>query len=775
MMATCIWYYYPTCVVPAVLGMHAALFVPVAVGVAAVVRRGRWRRLWRCLVGSSLIGVGMGLSLAGIAVLTRPARPAAVPDLTGASWERAVRCFANYDLFRVHVDRFFIVRTAEIWFLLALVPTGVFCCFVGGRTRPKDEPARHRLPVPRESSILAFSWSRDALVPALLYAGMAAIATYPGILLWADHLMSLEGSVHQDAYRSIWHLWWMKKALIALRTNPYFTDYIFYPTGISLVAHEFHPYANLLSFPFQCAFSPAQTFNLLVLLSFVSTPMGMYFLARYVINDRRAAFVAGAFYGFSTYRIEYFPGSLGFAFMEWVPVFVLVFMKAHWQRGWWNVAFGALCLVLAFGAHPVQLVFAALCAMAYWLYLAYHLPARATGLSVRVKTAWHRLCPTGGMRGLSGACLAFLLVLSVHYCTQVAVALAALAVTVMTARALRFASDARAPYRVIGLCCLGVAMLSPILVALALELRGLQGGGAIAALSSADVAGLFVPNPHSTLGRCLGWTTQPLLEYHETSHYLGYAALALGAYGFFHARRRGALFWALCFCGFVAVSLGPHFRFADRTVLPSLWLPHEGMARFLPLVRFSSAPGRFMFGAYLALAILIGFGVRGLNGGTLVCRTRRPEIWQSALAAVALVLVLAEHVSTPLTLHRLRVSPIYRQLAAPGDFTLIDCAFGENMFMQTIHGKKIFGGYQMRVPAEPAAFLAQHHIAATLLRGGPMPTDVETQMRFLRKHRVKYIIDHGDQFQHVLRDVMGLPVRYRDSLVTAYAAASEDS
>src|SRR5207248_10703381 len=37
-----------------------------------------------------------------------------------------------------------------------------------------------------------------------------------------------------DGYNNIWNYYWLKTALLDLHRNPYFTDYIYYPTGISL-------------------------------------------------------------------------------------------------------------------------------------------------------------------------------------------------------------------------------------------------------------------------------------------------------------------------------------------------------------------------------------------------------------------------------------------------------------------------------------------------------------------------------------------------------------
>jgi len=455
--------------------------------------------------------------------------------------------------------------------------------------------------------------------------------------------------------------------------------------------------------------------------------------------------------------------------MEWVPLFLLMFVRAHWRKGFGNVVGGAACLLVAFvGCYALQPVLCALFAAGYWCYLAYRVPVKPSGLSEHALDALSKLLPSKTTRVFCGACAAFLLAVCSDYFAQATVILAALSVALQAIRALRRASDARAPYRVIGIWCLAAILVSPLLIPLIRQLSHVAGGGAIAALSSVDLLSLWVPYPFSTLGRAFGWTTESFLTHRNTSAFLGYATVALAVYGFYRWRRGGAEFWALCGCCFVIVSLGPHLRVGDETVLPALWLPHEGIARFFPFLRFSSAPQRLMFGAYLSLAVLVGYAAEGLAGAARVRTSGSPAFWRTAVVAVVVLVVFVEHLGAPLPMATPRTSPFYRRIALPGDYTLIDTAFGANMFFQTIHGKKIFGGYHMRAPEKTRAFLARPSIASALLWDGPPPTDRAKEMRFLRRYKVRYIIDHGDKFVHVLRDFMRLPVVYRDKLVTVY-------
>src|SRR4029079_7097810 len=58
-----------------------------------------------------------------------------------------------------------------------------------------------------------------------------------------------EGAVggDTDGYNNIWNYYWLKTALVDLHQNPYYTDYIYYPTGTSLRYHTLNPLNGLIT------------------------------------------------------------------------------------------------------------------------------------------------------------------------------------------------------------------------------------------------------------------------------------------------------------------------------------------------------------------------------------------------------------------------------------------------------------------------------------------------------------------------------------------------
>lgn len=65
--------------------------------------------------------------------------------------------------------------------------------------------------------------------PLFLYSIIAIICTYP----LAFTFNRLFGPA-SDNQLFIWNFWWFKHAIFELHTNPFYTNYLFWPEGISL-------------------------------------------------------------------------------------------------------------------------------------------------------------------------------------------------------------------------------------------------------------------------------------------------------------------------------------------------------------------------------------------------------------------------------------------------------------------------------------------------------------------------------------------------------------
>ena len=101
-----------------------------------------------------------------------------------------------------------------------------------------------------------------------------------------------------DSATSAWTLWWIKDCVLHLR-NPWFTDAMFAPDGISLAYFALAPLIGVLWLPVTALLGPAQAVNALSLVLPMLAAYAAYRLARALDFSSVAAVAAGALYGFA--------------------------------------------------------------------------------------------------------------------------------------------------------------------------------------------------------------------------------------------------------------------------------------------------------------------------------------------------------------------------------------------------------------------------------------------------------------------------------------------
>ena len=86
---------------------------------------------------------------------------------------------------------------------------------------------------------------RHVLVPSGLYLLAWAVLTWPQVTRFVTYYYCDDG----DGYQNVWNIWWMRLAIAQRSTTPWFTDMLFWPNGVSLVAHTLNPFNGLLAIP----------------------------------------------------------------------------------------------------------------------------------------------------------------------------------------------------------------------------------------------------------------------------------------------------------------------------------------------------------------------------------------------------------------------------------------------------------------------------------------------------------------------------------------------
>jgi hypothetical protein len=136
---------------------------------------------------------------------------------------------------------------------------------------------------------------REWVVVGIGFGVLAVAFTYPLSL----HLATLSRSEGADGQFSIWNVSWVAHALL---TDPghVLDANIFYPRLRTLVYSETNLGAGTLAVPaYWLTRDPYVAHNFVLVLSFVLGALSMYYLVRYLTEDRRAAIVAAIVFAFT--------------------------------------------------------------------------------------------------------------------------------------------------------------------------------------------------------------------------------------------------------------------------------------------------------------------------------------------------------------------------------------------------------------------------------------------------------------------------------------------
>ncbi|MDW8072601.1 MAG: hypothetical protein RMK79_14160, partial [Anaerolineae bacterium] len=176
-----------------------------------------------------------------------------------------------------------------------------------------------------------------------------------------------------DWGQNIWALWWTRKSLLVLGQSPFFTQYLFYPNGVTLLFHPLDVTDGLIALPLYGLVGGVGAYNVIVLLSYLLSGLGTYWLVTSLTHRRWAGWVAGLVFAFSPYHaLRLALGHLNLASMQWIPFYLLclllyirhgrlrfaflasVFMLLNALCSWYYVFACMLCTALMMGWYFVQ-------------------------------------------------------------------------------------------------------------------------------------------------------------------------------------------------------------------------------------------------------------------------------------------------------------------------------------------------------------------------------------------------------------------------------------
>jgi len=398
------------------------------------------------------------------------------------------------------------------------------------------------------------------VVPAAIYFAVFFLVTYPLLLQFSTHFYTDD----KDGLGMIWNVWWINKAVTQLHQSPWHTKYLFYPYGINLFSHTLSPFNGFLSILLLPYLTLTQTYNTLIVFSFVMAGLTTFWLSHYFTPSYWGSVVAGFIFSFSNYHFAHAPGHLNLVSLEWMPLFVL-------------------CLYVLFKSPSVRVALAA------------------------------------------AACLFFIILCDYYYffyCVLTAI-LMFVWFAVQNRNALFFVGKRHLVSAVVfvfaSLASSGVIVFK-LLVLVRSEpyFGGHEPWRYSTDLLSPFVYGSILRFSHLTeaFWRRLPGNTA------ENSVYMGVSVVLLLIYTWTQRRKLKAgnlYFWFLLLLFFFVNSLGPSLQLLGKSV-PYLPMPYQLLERIFPLLEFSGVPGRMMVMVMLCAAVISAMGLNLLFRSSI--RTR---------------------------------------------------------------------------------------------------------------------------------------------------------
>ncbi len=439
-----------------------------------------------------------------------------------------------------------------------------------------------------------------------------------------------------DGFQNVWNIWWVNHALFDLHTNPYFTNMLHVPEGISLIPQTLNPINALMAIVLLHVFglSLVQVVNFAVVFAFVFSGVTMFWFVKKLFGKYWVAIIAGALYTFSSYHFAHAQGHLQLVTFEFVPLFFLAFWTLLEKMKYRYAVLAALSLFLVL--------------LSDYYYLFW---------SVIVAGLWFAWCLfTKRIR------------ISVHLVKVMAV----------------FAT-------------LAVALVGPLVYQLVhlSKIDPFQDAHN-STLFSLNPVSVVIPGGSSFFHSLTDAYTVHLQYLAESSVFFGFGLLALLLFAFIKLIiKKGRStpgwvnFWWVILFVFGILALGPHLQ-VGRHVFNSVPLPYYFLEKLVPTLQISGMPMRWIFVALFA-AIIIGSSVLA----RINIRSKKGMIVVILFIVVSLFDLWPRQLPLTSPTYRPYVSTLkqlpYGAVVDNGALT-----GSEQLYNQTLTGKPIAFGYVTR-------------------------------------------------------------------------------
>ena len=531
----------------------------------------------------------------------------------------------------------------------------------------------------------------------LLYTFLSLALTFPLALHIGSGLDNMG-----DPALNVWVLTWDVHSIFTDPLNV-FNANIFYPFTENTLAFSEHLLGDMIiALPVMAITgNPVFSYNIIFILSFILSAVGMFLLIDYYLKNKYSAFVGGLVFAFCTIRFAHL-GHLQFLTAQWMPFSLLYLDKFLHKSSYKN-------MILLYVFYVLQV----LSSWYYAFYISITLAAYAAFFLAKNGEIGQKLMN----RSFQLKSLMFL-ILSMATVAPFAV-----------------------PY-----------------VEVALDYGFIRGLDEVS-YYSADVRDYFLTVPSNILYGMISWPVQPARGEGEHALFPGLTVVALSMYGIIHFKKvmsgkpdwisggyigddKQSFFLILAILASI-LSLGTPLHFFGHVI--NIDLPYKYLYDYLPVFKSLRVPSRFGIVVMLSLSVLAGYGLNRI----IAPRTKNEK---TLISLLFVLFILAENLYVPVSVVQAPsgqdIPEVYKWLANENDtFAIVEMPTGyftsegnnlwydvRYLYYSIYHWRKLINGY--------SGFFPNYYYE---LLGYLQTFPTSESLNILQQTGIKYVIIHKSE------------------------------
>jgi hypothetical protein len=578
----------------------------------------------------------------------------------------------------------------------------------------------------------------DYVFAFCLYIVLTILFTWP----LAENFTTFVNGNIQDVFHELWYLHLGSTGTY----GPFFlfsTPLSYYPTGAPLYFQVLSPF-NTLNFMWMSPIlGEIVSYNILYMFTFFFAGFTTYVFVKYLTKNNYAAFLAGLAFAFAPIHTGQGFAHLNIMSVEFLPLFAYFMVKMAREQNMWNSVYVGIALVLNAMCDLHMFLLATTMLAIYVVYT--FLTQRKL---IANKGYIHRFIVFGAFSAVT--------LFAVYFQT------------------------------IYGLLFVPQSIGSSSSVTRFISAK------------SADLVSFFIPssdNPFlsryfASINTQIGKVAQ--VPNISGTAYVGYSVLALGLLGLvFFWKRKDLYFWGVLALVGAWLALGPYIQVDGvLTPIPGLW---GYLYYVIPLLNSFRAPYRFDYLVAFGLAVLAGYGVKGIMEklSSIKIPNATKNLMKVLVIFILCTLVIVEFLPIPYAEYNAQIPQYYQVLANDhSNYSVIEVplqkSFSVYLYYQSEYNKPLIDGSIPRDPQYPSTLQQSTPFINELgfYAPGKAPPGIINQTfplmtlapYLLEQYQVKYIIVHKNLFSNstgylpyvqLLSAVLGQPA-YQDSTIVAY-------